>query len=174
MVTHFFVTNPSSIQVGVAQGAVWIKVEGKGSFQNSTSLKEFSKEMVARGHRHFVIDLNACPVMDSTFMGTLAGLALKIRTEGTGEIQVINLNERNHSLLCNLGLDQLLKVENSQGSAVETQVQTHALTAAATDKLTEATTMLEAHEAVVAVAPENVTKFKDVLEFLRQDIQARQ
>jgi len=169
----FFVSTPSSIQVGVAQGAVWIKVEGKGSFQNSTSLKEFSKEMVARGHRHFIIDLNACPVMDSTFMGTIAGLALKIRTEGTGEIQVVNLNERNHSLLCNLGLDQLLKVEDSP-VAVESAGQTCTLTAAATDKLSEAKTMLEAHEAVVAAAPENVAKFKDVLEFLRQDIQARQ
>ena len=30
--------------------------------------------------------------------------------------------------------------------------------------------MLEAHEALVEVAPENLTKFKDVLEYLKQDL----
>ena len=34
--------------------------------------------------------------------------------------------------------------------------------------------MLEAHEAVVMANPENEAKFKDVLEFLRSDIAARQ
>lgn len=149
-------------------------MEGKGSFQNSTPLKEFSKEMLARGRRHFVVDLNGCPVMDSTFMGTLAGLALKIRAEGDGEIRVINLNERNHSLLCNLGLDQLLMVDGTDIAPAGPLAQACTLDAAPGDKLSEAKTMLEAHEAVVAVNPENVAKFKDVLEFLRQDIQARQ
>ncbi len=112
--------------------------------------------------------------MDSTFMGTLAGLALKVRAEGNGEIRVVNLNERNHSLLCNLGLDQLLQVEDLELASSGPLSQTCTLTAAASDKLAEAKTMLEAHEAVVEVNPENETKFKDVLEFLRQDIQARQ
>lgn len=167
-------STPASIQVGIAQNTVWIRVDGKGSFQNSTPLKEFSKEMLARGHRHFVIDLQRCPVMDSTFMGTIAGLALKVRAEGTGEIRVVNLNERNQSLLCNLGLDQLLQVEGSETAPEAPLAEACTLAVAASDKLVEAKTMLEAHEAVVAVNPENVAKFKDVLEFLRQDIQARQ
>jgi anti-anti-sigma factor len=168
------VSTPAHIQVGVDQGTVWIRVEGKGSFQNSTPLKEFSKEMLARGHRHFVIDLEGCPVMDSTFMGTIAGLALKVRTEGEGEIRVIHLNERNHSLLSNLGLDQLLQLENGPAAPSEPFAETCTLAATGADKLLEAKNMLEAHEAVVAVRPENAAMFKDVLEFLRQDIQARQ
>ena len=130
--------------------------------------------MLARGHRRFVIDLQGCPVMDSTFMGTIAGIALKVRAEGTGEIRVVNLNERNHSLLCNLGLDQLLQVDETGAAPVGPLAQACTLAPAASDKLVEAKTMLEAHEAVVEVNPENVAKFKDVLEFLRQDIQARQ
>jgi hypothetical protein len=31
-------------------------------------------------------------------------------------------------------------------------------------------TMLEAHEALVEADPENLAKFKDVLEFLKQDL----
>ena len=45
----------SSIQVGVNGDAVWVKVEGKGSFLNSGNLKEFTREMVNRGYREFVV-----------------------------------------------------------------------------------------------------------------------
>jgi anti-anti-sigma factor len=168
------VTTSTSIKVGVAQEAVWIRVEGKGSFQISTALKEFAKEMLSRGHTHFVVDLKECAVMDSTFMGTLAGIASKIRMSGGGELLVVNLNERNHSLLCNLGLDMLLKVEALREVPSDLLVNPCPLVQSASDKLTEAKTMLEAHEAVVEASPATVDKFKDLLDFLRQDIQARQ
>ncbi len=164
----------SSIKVGIAPEAVWIRVEGKGSFQNSTALKEFAKEMLSRGHRCFVVDLKVCPVMDSTFMGTLAGIASKIRTGGDGDLVLIHLNERNHSLLCNLGLDMLLKIEDSREVPSELLAHEQSLPAHSVDKLTEAKTMLAAHEAVVAASAANEDKFRDLLDFLRQDIQSRQ
>ena len=102
---------PPSILVGVTNKIVWIKVEGKGSFMNSGGMKDFSKEMVNRGHREFVLDLRKCPVMDSTFMGTMAGIALRLRELGQGRLHVINLNERNRDLICNLGLDQLFAMD---------------------------------------------------------------
>jgi hypothetical protein len=169
------VSTQSSIQVGVANGLVRIRVEGKGSFQNSASLKDFAKEMLARGHREFVVDLGACPLMDSTFMGTLAGIALKLKGCGEmGSIHIVNLNERNQGLLCNLGLDQLLRVECTDFSGTDSLLPSSFLPAAVSDKLDQAQTMLEAHEAVVTANPENEAKFKDVLEFLRSDIAARQ
>jgi anti-anti-sigma regulatory factor len=70
----------SSIQVGVNGPAVWVRVEGKGSFLNSGNLKEFAQEMVNRGYREFVIDLQNCAMMDSTFMGTMAGVALRLKS----------------------------------------------------------------------------------------------
>jgi hypothetical protein len=55
-------------------------------------------------------------------------------------------------------------VMNGQAVALDTAGQA--------DKEVEALTMLEAHEAVVAANPENEAKFKDVLDFLRQNIEA--
>ena len=161
---------PSSILVGTANKIVWIKVEGKGSFLNSAGVKEFSKEMVNRGHREFVVDLRNCPVMDSTFMGTLAMIALRLREIGQGSLHVINLNERNHELLTNLGLDQLFSMDacgvKDGGPALRNAPEP----AAAPDRAAQAETMIEAHEALVEAAPENLTKFKDVLEYLKQDL----
>ena len=44
------------------------------------------------------------------------------------------------------------------------------LPAVAEDKQTRAETMIEAHEAVVAANPANEAKFKDVLDYLKQDL----
>jgi anti-sigma B factor antagonist len=162
------VTVQPSILVGTANRTVCVRVEGKGSFLNSTGLKEFAKEMINRGFREFAVDLKSCPVMDSTFMGTLAGIALRLRELGQGTLRVTNLNERNHDLLSNLGLDQLFCIEARDGETPNTaQVP---LEAAAPDKVTQAQTMLEAHEACVEANEANAAKFKDVLEYLKQDL----
>jgi anti-anti-sigma regulatory factor len=163
------VNTQCSILVGCSGKAVWVKVEGKGSFLNSTGVKEFAKEMINRGHREFFVDLRKCPVMDSTFMGTLAGISLRLREIGQGSLHVTNLNERNKDLLCNLGLDQLFAieksgVENAAGDSAQKPLD-HA-----SDKTEQAQTMLEAHEALVQADSENLTKFKDVLEYLKQDL----
>ena len=111
--------------------------------------------------------------MDSTFMGTLASIALKSRADGAGGLHIINLNERNQDLLCNLGLDQLMQLDlPPQASPALTGQALPLDPISRADKAAEALTMLEAHEAVVAVNPENEAKFKDVLDFLRQNIEA--
>lgn len=163
------------IQVGFNESTVWVRVSGRGSFQNSSPLKDFAKEMLSRGYKTFVIDLGECPVMDSTFMGTLAGIALKLQaSEGT--VRVTRLNERNFGLLSNLGLDQLLKLEAQTGAesapgATQEFTEVQNLATGPQDKQSQAVTMLEAHEAVVEANPENEAKFKDVLEFLRQNVE---
>lgn len=159
---------PPSIKVGISDRTVWVRVEGKGSFLNSTGLKQFSKEMTNRGFRDFVVDLKECPVMDSTFMGTLTGISLRLKELGSGELCVVNLNERNRELLFSLGLDRFFAMNHAP--AIEPTEQALPLSAGAEDKDARARTMLEAHEAVVAANPANEAKFKDVLEYLKQDL----
>ena len=162
----------NSILVGCANKVAWVRVEGKGSFLNSSGLKEFARAMINRGYREFVVDLKNCPVMDSTFMGTLAGIALRLREIGQGRLHVTNLNDRNSDLLRNLGLDQLFTMDLCgvalpQGSDDK---EKSLGPSADPDRAAQAKTMLEAHEALVAASPENLTKFKDVLEYLKQDL----
>ena len=157
---------PSAILVGVSDRTVWVRVEGRGSFQNATGLKQFGKEMTNRGYRQFVVDLKNCPLMDSTFMGTLTSISLRLRELGSGQLCVVNLNERNRELLSNLGLDQLFTL----GPAPCPEPVQQPLAVSLDGKQTRAETMLEAHEAVVAANPANEAKFKDVLDYLKQDL----
>jgi len=161
-----------AILVGTIDRTVCVRVEGKGSFLNSTGLKEFAKEMTNRGFREFVVDLRNCPLMDSTFMGTLTGVALRLRELGQGSLRITNLNDRNRDLLTNLGLDQLMTLDGvARPSLTVEPVIQQQLPAEPSDKTTRAETMLEAHQDLVEANPANEAKFKDVLEYLRQDLQ---
>src|SRR5215468_8170224 len=166
------VTVESSIQVGVRGPTVWVKVEGKGSFLNSGNLKEFTREMLDRGYREFVVDLANCPMMDSTFMGTMATVALRLKELGQGHLHVVHCGSRCQELLLGLRLDQIFDVRANGASPPECGALELAPRIQSPDdrKREQTQTMLEAHEALSEAAPENILRFKDVLEFLRQDL----
>ena len=156
----------SSIQVGVNGQAVWVRVEGRGTFLNSGDFKQFTREMVNRGYRDFIIDLENCAMMDSTFMGTMAGVALRLKELGQGHLHVVHCGERSRELLTGLGLDQLFDIHSNGAAAPECG----ALEQTRDSKQETTRDMLAAHEALCQVAPQNFSKFKDVLEFLKQDL----
>jgi anti-sigma B factor antagonist len=165
-------TVDSSIQVGVRGPTIWVKVEGKGSFLNSGNLKEFAREMLDRGYREFVVDLADCAMMDSTFMGTMASVALRLKELGRGHLHIVHCGNRSQELLSGLGLDQIFDIHTNGARAPECGAleQTPEDKAREAQKQEQAETMLEAHEALCEVAPENRFRFKDVLDFLRQDL----
>lgn len=157
----------SSVLVGSQGQTVWVKVEGRGSFQNSPGLKEFVQKMIQRGSRDFVVDLGACELMDSTFMGTLAGVALRLREIGQGRLRAIRVNPRNASLLENLGLDQLFEVEGGEGLKAPEALREATGTV---DEEKQREVVLAAHEALVETDSHNAVKFKDVIDYLRQEL----
>ena len=163
----------SSIQVGVTGPVVWVRVAGRGSFLESGSLKEFGREMVNRGYREFVFDLEECAMMDSTFMGTMAGMALRLKELGQGRLRVIHCSARSRDLLSGLGLDQIFDIQANGADAPKCEelakTKRNAAEKAAA-KRDQTSTMLEAHEALCQAQPENLTRFKDVLEYLKQDL----
>src|SRR6266403_6112556 len=147
----------SEILVSCADRIVWVRVEGTGSC---------AKEMIHRDAREFIVDLCNCPAMDSTFMGTLAGISLWLGELGEGCLSVVNLSERNAESLCRLGLDQLFNVRVSaikkDGQALPIPMEE--------DRTARAQTMLEAHEALIKTAAENLPKFKDVIQYLEEEL----
>ncbi len=183
----------------------FIKVVGRGSFQNSGCLKAFYQQLLKDGVHRFVVDLEACSYLDSTFLGILLGLGLKLKDAGKGLLQIRNASPRNLELLKNLGLDRLISLDgngsgpssgpnssegpgpsvngvpngtngngNGSGSvrneikAVEDNLEEMACPVPTRQEA--APTILEAHEALMDFDPRNVPKFKDVVEFLREDL----
>jgi anti-sigma B factor antagonist len=157
-----------SILVGSAGGTVWMKVDGRGNFQNCGCVKEFFQRMISKGHRDYVLDLEQCELMDSTFMGTLAAVAFSFREKGCEMLRIVRANSRNHSLLESLGLDNLFRLEPDPYAAAP-----HSLhTAASHDQppAGQKAHILSAHEALVEADPRNAVRFQDVIEYLRQEL----
>ena len=151
------------MQVGVAGQSVWVRIEGRGTFQNSAGLKEFAAEMMQRGHREFIVDLATCELMDSTFLGTLTGISLGL--PAGGKLRIIRANERNRGVMQNLGLDRIFALEESAPVPAPGRMEDAESNPPQTARRD---TIVEAHENLAAVNPENAIRFKDVLDFLQQ------
>ncbi|HSJ02564.1 MAG TPA: STAS domain-containing protein [Verrucomicrobium sp.] len=171
-------TSPAPILVGNIGNLFWMRVDGKGSFQNSVQVKRCFQTMIEKGTRHFVVDLERCPIMDSTFLGTLTGAALNLRELGDGEVCILNANARNQQLLSSLGLDHILEVDN-EGSRHQSERRQvcdelgKCKENAQPDKVEQAEHVLEAHEALTRANEANASRFKDVIEFLEKEVRSR-
>jgi anti-anti-sigma regulatory factor len=158
---------------------LWLRVSGRGSYEISPYLSRFATARIAEGVRQIVVDLEACPVMDSTFMGTLTGIAVRLTELPGGRLQVVNPNERNRSLLSNLGLDQIFEVD-AEGRTWphERALVSRMLADEVCDsgepvaKREQCECMIDAHEALARAQPANVPRFQDVIECLKREMQA--
>ena len=76
----------------------------------AAELKIFSKKAIERGWGDFVVDLNKCTEMDDVFMGTLAGLALRLRELRRGRVTLSKTPTQIARQLKDLGLEQLFEM----------------------------------------------------------------
>lgn len=148
---------------------VAVRVEGKASFKNCARVKEFLDRMIDGGKTRFVMDFEKCTGMDSTFLGVLAGTAIRLRKmEPRGTLVISHLNERNRELVQNLGLTRLLIVDD--GAVCETAEGSALKSTPVTDEITAARQVLNAHKNLIEADGGNEAKFKDVISFLQQQV----
>ncbi len=164
-----------SITCGVFKGFSWIRCEGKGSFMNSPQIKSFGESRLDEGECTLVMDLEACSGMDSTFMGTLAGMATRLATVDGGVLQVVAADERNRRSLEDLGLDFLMQINppetnwNNRLDEIRASlepVQPHD----APERSQQTRHVLRAHELLCELNDKNAREFDDVVGTLRKQI----
>jgi len=173
-------TLANNLAVWVGDQLVCVKVAGRANFSGSVDLKTLVTSLWDKGYHHFVLDLSECLLMDSTFLGVLAGLGLKLNnntptpTPAPGNnsnghaIELLNPSPRISDLLENLGITHLFSITKGR-LTTECLVQLdHAPTAS--DRREVQKTCLEAHQTLMDVNPANVPKFKDVAQFLAEDL----
>jgi len=163
------------LMVAIHDSAAFIVVNGRGSFKNAPDLKRFGLSVIEMKIVRIYMDMHYCIGMDSTFMGVVAGLAVRLHDAGGG-IDMLNLNARTRGLLHTLGLDQLVTpyMVNQAPEDIREKIagieQLMELDRKDASRRETAETMLEAHETLVEVIPDNLPKFKDVLTFLKEDL----
>jgi anti-sigma B factor antagonist len=165
-------TSSANLSVLVCKKFACVKIAGRANFTSSPDFKTLLGELVQKGYKHFIIDLSECVLMDSTFLGVLVGFGLKMKP-GTGgdsrEIELLNPNTRVSELLENLGALHLFKIMS--GALQLPDDVTISMPASVNPTHEQVTrTCLEAHQTLMAVNPDNVARFKDVTQFLAEDL----
>lgn len=163
----------SKILVARREELAFVQVCGRGSFQNAGAVKSFYQELLQKGVTRFVVDLNECTYLDSTFLGTLTGLGMRLKekSEGKGRLHIINVNSRNIELLRNLGLDRLFNIDvKPRDLAQSIDLNLKEVRPEKVDRTESAEQMLEAHQNLMDWDPRNVPKFKDVVTYLKEDL----
>lgn len=161
----------AKLSVLVGKDFACLKIAGRANFTFSPDFKTLVSELSQKGFGHFIIDLSECVLMDSTFLGVLAGFGMKINNGTTDKrgIELHGPNTRVAELLENLGALHLFKVTNGELQLPE------GLKACVPESINPSheeitRTSLEAHQTLMAVNPDNVARFKDVTQFLAEDL----
>lgn len=168
---------PQEIFVSCLEDQICVRVVGRVTFQDSQLLQQFASEMIEQGKKEFVIDLGQCQGMDSTFLGVLAGIGLRLREIGrTAALQIVNISGRQMELLRTLGLDRLFNIKAGAGPLPNSDKfhplpdgnaaqRAHPFT-----KDEAASLILEAHENLIRADERNARQFKELVKSLREAV----
>jgi hypothetical protein len=126
-----------------------------------------------------VVDLEGCTGMDSTFMGTLAGLAMKMSKAGDGVLQVAGADERNRRSLEDLGLDFILQIEPEDApwrarlDDVRRSLEPVNGDDTSQSSQQRASHVLEAHQLLSSTSDDNRDRFRGVIDVLEAELDAK-
>ena len=166
-------TPAANISVMAGKRFACVKIQGRANFAASLDFNLLLNQLRERGFNYFVIELSDCALMDSTFLGVLAGFGLKLShsngAHGAGCVELRNANSRIAELLENIGVLHLFKTAQGELESPEKlEAFAHECMAASRQEVTR--TCLEAHKTLIEINPENEVRFKDVTKFLAEDL----
>src|SRR5262245_8112294 len=163
--------NPSAnLSVCIGQKMICIRIIGRANFASSVSFKAVVYGLRERGYGRFVLDLSECALMDSTFLGVLAGIGLNFDRARNGRhepfVELLNPTPKVSELLDNLGITPYFKAIHSTRPIRE---RFDPLKSSETTRLELTRECLQAHRTLMDLNPANVSRFKDVTQFLAED-----
>lgn len=149
----------------------FLKIVGKATAPAAPDFVALIQRLQSQGHVSFVFELSSCILIDSTFVGHLAQLALRHAEQYPGaasRIVLVNPGPHITELLDTIFVLDLFQVIHDTNAAapgpdaVATDCTSHSR-----DEVNQC--CLEAHRVLAALAPDNAAKFEDVIRFLEQN-----
>jgi anti-anti-sigma regulatory factor len=162
-------TPSAKLQIAVDGDTAIVKIVGRANFESSVPFKSVLAGLSEKTCRRYLLDLTECVLMDSTFLGVLSGFGVKFNAaQPPIALELLNPNGRISDLLENLGVAHLFVVRKSDQPAPTTLQSVESGEPPTHRDLSQ--TSLEAHRTLMDINPANVPKFKDVAQFLEEDL----
>lgn len=139
-------------------------------------MKNWAENQIQSGTNTVVIDLETCTGMDSTFMGTMAGIAMKLAKKGKGVLQVAGANDKNRRSLEDLGLSMLLEINPKDANWRDSKDNVRASLTSQSEvtELDKTQHVFEAHRLLCEADESNDEKFATVLDVLEAELANRE
>lgn len=160
------------IWVRCFEKSVCIRVQGRATHLHATPLQTFARDKMSQGHASFEIDLGRCTSMDSTFLGVLVGLSMKLEREGRSKPTLTHAAPRTLELFKTLGVERFFEL-GCETALVEPsdRLQFNTLATPEPSRSEWAMTVMNAHQLLCEVDDSNGPRFQDLLEYLKRDLQ---
>src|SRR5690242_19637564 len=85
---YSFMNVPSAkMLVSVGDKFACVRIVGRANFTSSVDFKTLLTELLQNGCTFFILDLVECVLMDSTFLGVLAGFGLKVNSPQPDKVE---------------------------------------------------------------------------------------
>ena len=156
-------TTQHPVEVYVEGDQAVIRVQGRMTFVEAHPLRKFCLRMMAQGVTRYILNVERCSSMDSTFIGVLAMVSLKGKSRGV-RVEICGADEQVSRQILGLGLKRIFFFHDRCDASL---CPPTALEGGG-DRDAVKDTMLEAHETLVEADAANASKFRDVLTYLRE------
>jgi len=160
----------TTLSVCVNGHAACVRIVGRANFTSSVDFKRLVQQLQEDGCDEIVLDLRECRLMDSTFLGVMAGIGSRCEIERTeGQpclVELFKPSERVAEMLDNLGVLEMFKIIEQPPPFECFQP----VKEGNTTRVELTRTCLEAHETLMHTSPENERRFKDATEFFAKNL----
>jgi anti-anti-sigma regulatory factor len=159
------------IAVGTVRGGLYLGLRGRATQRTCPTADRLVADYLASRPQppNVVIDLAGCEWVDSTFAGWLVGLSKRMAHMANAQLCVAGCGTRCRASLDRMGLSDMFQLAQIEPP---TETQTIGCTTSDQPDLDELKLMLEAHEALVALGPENARIFEPIVDALRSQLEA--
>lgn len=153
---------------GSEGGVHVLRFTGRVGFNLGPALERFITDLFERDRpRHLVLDLTGTEHMDSTILGVLARLAVRMTSEGRDRPVVVTREGEVREILNYLGFDDILEMTDNPAETCRSDVQL--LLAETSNPAIMKRTALDAHRMLMELQEENRGLFDQLVELLEQE-----
>ena len=147
--------------------SVIVQVQGIATYAEAPLLNKFLENSLKRCYKKYCILFNKCEGIDSTCLGVLAGLLLKLRAN-KGMCLFCGLRPRQLECVQIVGLDKMAYIADDIPSSISSQVKISKPTCYDTVPELSSQLVLDAHKFLIEVCAKNKAHFKDIVLLLEK------
>ncbi len=153
--------------VGEYEDKIFVQFVGNATMKNSKTLEELFDNIFNGEKKEIIIDFRDCNYMDSTMLGFLAKVAIKLKKLWNKQIFEFNATNMVKASLKSTGVYNLMEhLEEFTGTVQLSELEMKDFS----DKGEKAKHILDAHKTLMGLSEENEKVFKNVVELLEKDI----